>query len=62
VNISQDELRRAATTSGLSTDQADRVWQALRSRSDDSEKPKFDVANVAYYLGALIVIGAMGWL
>jgi len=61
VNISQDELRRAAATSGLSTDQADRVWQALRLGSAGSGKPKFDVANVAYYLGALIVIGAMGW-
>lgn len=61
MNISQDELRKAATTSGLSIDQADRVWQTLRLGSADSGKPKFDVANVAYYLGALIVIGAMGW-
>jgi hypothetical protein len=61
VNISQDELRRAAATSGLSIDQADRLWRALRSGSTDNGKPKFDVANVAYYLGALIVIGAMGW-
>jgi hypothetical protein len=61
VDISQDELRRVATTSGLSIDQADRLWHALQSSSADSEKPKFDAANVAYYLGALIVIGAMGW-
>jgi len=61
VNVSQDELRRAATTLSLSIDQADRLWHALQSSSADSEKPKFDVANVAYYLGTLIVIGAMGW-
>ena len=61
MNISLNELRRAATTSGLSIDQADRLWRALESSSPESEKPKFDVTNVAYYLGALIVIGAMGW-
>ena len=61
MNISQDDLRRAAATSGLSINQADRLWLVLQSSLATSEKPKFDVANVAYYLGALIVIGAMGW-
>jgi len=61
MNISQDELRKAATSSGISGEQADLLWQALQTKPTVSEKPKFDVANVAYYLGALIVIGAMGW-
>jgi hypothetical protein len=61
MNISQDELRKAATSSGISSDQADLLWQALQTNPNLAEKPKFDVANVAYYLGALIVIGAMGW-
>jgi hypothetical protein len=61
MNISQEELRRAATTSGISPHQADLLWQNLQSSSTDQGRPKFDVANVAYYLGALIVIGAMGW-
>jgi hypothetical protein len=61
MNISQDDLRRAAASSGLSVDQADLLWRTLKSSSAEEEKPKFDVANVAYYLGALIVIGAMGW-
>jgi hypothetical protein len=61
MNISQDELRKAATSSGISSDQADLLWQALQANPTPAEKPKFDVANVAYYLGALIAIGAMGW-
>jgi hypothetical protein len=61
MNISQDELRKAAASSGISTDQADLLWHALQTNPTLAEKPKFDVANVAYYLGALIVIGAMGW-
>lgn len=61
MNISESDLRRAATTSGLSPQHADLLWQNLQASSSDQGKPKFDVANVAYYLGALIVIGAMGW-
>jgi hypothetical protein len=61
MNISQDELRKAAASLGLTTDRADLLWEALHSNSTGGDRPKFDVANVAYYLGALIVIGAMGW-
>lgn len=43
----------------LQTGQVEPLWQALDERT--RERPRFDVANVAYYIGALIVIGAMGW-
>ncbi|HJT80229.1 MAG TPA: hypothetical protein VJ719_03445 [Chthoniobacterales bacterium] len=61
MNISQNGLRRAAAASGLSIEQADQVWTALKSDAESSERPRFDDANIAYYFGALIVIGAMGW-
>jgi hypothetical protein len=61
MNISEDELRRASIIAGLSPQQAQLLCENLKSASSDHGKPKFDVANVAYYLGALIVIGAMGW-
>ncbi|HXY60018.1 MAG TPA: hypothetical protein VEH26_00290 [Chthoniobacterales bacterium] len=61
MKISQDDLRQAAAVSGLSVNQADSLWQSLESIARDGGKPKFDLANVAYYFGALIVIGAMGW-
>ena len=61
MNVSHDDLRKAALKSGISSDQADLLWQALQSEAARTEKPKFDVTHVAYYFGALIVIGAMGW-
>ena len=61
MNISQDDLRKAADKSGITPAQADLLWQKLHANPPGAEKPKFDVTNVAYYLGALIVIGAMGW-
>ena len=61
MNITQSELRTAAVAAGSTNEQADLLWTALRSQASSSGKPRFDAANVAYYLGALIVIGAMGW-
>lgn len=61
MKISQDDIRRAGAASGLSTEQADSLWRSLQSISSEEAKPKFDPTNVAYYFGALIVIGAMGW-
>jgi hypothetical protein len=61
MKISQNDLRRAAATSGLSAEQADSLWRSLQTISSEDGKPRFDLANVAYYFGALIVIGAMGW-
>ena len=61
MKISQNDLRQAAAASGLPAAQADSLWQSLESIAHESGKPKFDLTNVAYYFGALIVIGAMGW-
>jgi hypothetical protein len=61
MNISRDDLHRAAGEAGLTTTQADAVWRSLEAQAARSTRPRFDVAHVAYYLGALIVMGAMGW-
>lgn len=61
MDFSRDDLKRAAAAAGLSTAQADSLWEKLREQPEQSGQPRFDVANVAYYLGALVVIGAMGW-
>jgi hypothetical protein len=45
MNISQDELRKAATSSGISSDQADLLWQALQTNPTPAEKPKFDAES-----------------
>jgi hypothetical protein len=39
--------------------EAERLWRGLEARAEAS--PRFDAAHVAYYAGALLVIGAMGW-
>jgi hypothetical protein len=59
MNISRDDLRQAAEEGMISTEQAEALWHALQRRSPTSQN--FDLANVAYYFGALIVVSAMGW-
>jgi len=43
----------------LSPEQAETLWQALEQRQ--ALRPRLNLATVAYYFGALIVISAMGW-
>lgn len=59
MEVSKEDFRRAAAGAGVSPEQVEALWRALESRRGD--RPKFDLAHVAYYFGALIVIGAMGW-
>jgi hypothetical protein len=59
MKITKEDLRRAAAQGALSPDQVDGLWAALRKRAGPQQQ--FDFAHVAYYFGALIVIGAMGW-
>lgn len=59
MEISKEDLNRAASEGVISTDQVEALWRALESRR--SVSPRFDLAHVAYYFGALIVISAMGW-
>lgn len=61
MNISREELHQAAARSGVTSEQAEQLWQTLQSDPIRANRPKFDLAHVAYYAGALIVIGAMGW-
>ena len=61
MKVTRDELTKAAEASGLSHQQVDSLWDHLRANGLREGKPKLDAANLAYYLGALIVIGAMGW-
>src|SRR5581483_2488044 len=46
----------------ITREQAEKLWRALATRAEGrAPRPKFDGIHVAYYLGALIVIGAMGF-
>ncbi|MFP6748617.1 MAG: DUF2157 domain-containing protein [Alphaproteobacteria bacterium] len=57
--IAKKDLEWAASKGVIDDSQAAALWQALSDRTADHAK--FDLIHVAYYFGALLVIGAMGW-
>lgn len=59
MNISKQDLDSAASEKLISAEQANLLWTRLEARY--SNRSNFGVANVAYYLGALVVMSAMGW-
>lgn len=59
MKISEADLSWAVSQGLLSSEQAGLLWEKLASRHPT--RSNFDVATVAYYFGALIVMSAMGW-
>jgi hypothetical protein len=59
MKLTRQDLRWAVEESILQRGQDEQLWQALERRSEN--RPRFDAANVTYYAGALVVLGAMGW-
>ena len=58
MKVSRGEFDRA-TAGVVSEEQAEALWGALLEGA--SGRPRFDLPNVAYYFGALVVVSAMGW-
>ncbi len=73
MKITRNDLQWAASQGVLTHRQAEDVWALLERHLGNqaelegapdpgaSHRPRFDAAHVAYYFGALLVIGAMGW-
>ena len=61
MNVSKDDLMRAGG-GVISAEQSEQLWNKLLAQNSGPNEQKFDVANVAYYFGALVVMSAMGWL
>ncbi len=61
MNVSRTDLIEANTKAGIPISQSELIWTNLESAHLASGKARFTAANVLYYIGALIVIGAMGW-
>ena len=64
MNISKPDFDRAAAQVPLTDAQAQQFWQLLLTVTPPGHGEgvkRFNVANVAYYFGALIIMGAMGW-
>lgn len=59
MNLSKEDFKWAAASGLITTEKADELWNAFSTRKP--AKTPFDLAHVAYYFGALIVISAMGW-
>lgn len=57
MELNRGLLNEAAATGLISDQQAERLWQFFRERSNDT--PSFRVTHILYYLGGLIAIGAM---
>ena len=60
MRVVKKDLEWAASMGVIDDAQAEALWQALTEQAVD--RPKLDLIHVAYYFGALLVIGAMGWL
>lgn len=59
MKILRRDLDQAAQTAGLTPEQSGALWAALEKQN--ASAPSLGFASAAYYLGALIVIGAMGF-
>jgi hypothetical protein len=65
--ITEVQLRDAILALDLPQDSADRILAAVPATPTRPETPqhteqaRFETAHIAYYLGALLIIGAMGW-
>jgi hypothetical protein len=57
--ISMAELQAAVERAGLPADAWERIQTAMSAEPETA--PAFEAAHVSYYLGALLIIGAMGW-
>ena len=59
MRFSKRDLEWAVREKLIGAAEAEALWQGLCARG--AEEPRFDAAHVAYYAGALLVIGAMAW-
>lgn len=59
MKVTREDFEWAAGEGLVTAEQAAALWEALGRR--DAGRPRFDLAHVAYYVGALVVISGMGW-
>src|SRR5262245_57243651 len=63
MRIERADLDEAIAQRILTGPQADALWRWFEARQPQpGQQSRFTGLNVAYYFGALLVIGAMGWL
>ena len=57
MKISQSNLIHACSRAGLDDESANKIWNELKKENSS----KFNLENLAYYFGALIIMSAMAW-
>ena len=57
MKITQHVMKKAVTAEILTQEQAQRLWSFFAENA--SQRPRFDLTHILYYLGGLIAIGAM---
>jgi hypothetical protein len=60
MDINKENLLSALLKFDIDQEKAELIWNDLNKNAGD--KSKFNVENFAYYFGAMIIMGAMGWL
>lgn len=60
MKINKEDFDWAVSQGLLSPEQVNPLWDGLSEHTRN--RPQFNFANVAYYFGALMIIGAMSWL
>ncbi len=60
IYVEKDDLTWAAQQGMLTEKQVETIWPALVTRAQG--RNTFDLAHLAFYFGALLIIGAMTWL
>jgi hypothetical protein len=59
VNITNKEIEEAVSQNIITQEQGERLWHLWSGKEE--RKNGFQISHLAYYVGALIVISAMGW-
>ena len=59
--FTEGELRNAVRTLEMPDDMAEHLLAVIQNVRAGSSSARFEAAHVAYYLGSLLIIGAMGW-
>src|SRR5262249_5125877 len=63
LSITRAQLDKAGTASGITPEQTAKIWTELASAQPAvSPTRQFGAAQVAWYMGAAVVLVAMGWL
>jgi hypothetical protein len=61
MKCSRDDFFWAARQEIITVEQAKALWDALDKRVDSAGASRFNVVNVLYYVGTIIVLLAMSW-